>query len=311
MNLYGSMRVYFEFTRTVPVSTSSRVKFVMTVHQNSKNIGLCLYGDFDMDFSLVSIYCVGLFGKRLSVTSQNIIQRSDDETLHGIRQNIALGQNTTQSSLAQPGYSLLAVDGNTNQMFNEQDWEQNSVTCTLEEYNPWWEVSFGENRLLREVTIFKRDGDYLDDLSDFTINVFDSNGSIVLTHVYSDAAPMTVTINLDDVIGSRLRITLNGNQLRVLSLAEVQVFGDSILFDIPMGFLLSFPTGDFNRIAFVQDQEGVASKTYTIQDIEIYESNEEYLPVSFSCYQLCTYFCPYPHQKRFSSIIGQHMDPNI
>lgn len=271
--LYGSMQVYFEFTRDVPVNKETRIRFTIFESKKAKNIGLCLYGDFTGDFEKTYIYCISLFGSRLSVSHENIMSTRKDASLNGKRPNIALGQATYQSSLIQPGYSDLAVDGNVYQIFRRDNWELNTVTSTKKEKNPWWEVHLQEESLLREVIVYKRIEDYIDDLFDFTLTIYSNDDLIVFRKVYTDTAPAVLKIPLPDVIGKRLRISLNGGYERVLSLAEVEVYDNSYLFDIPVGFLLSFPTSFVNRIAFIQDDIDKDNRSYTIRNVEIYEKS--------------------------------------
>lgn len=52
-----------------------------------------------------------------------------------------------------------------------------------------------------------------------------------------------------------MRISLNGDIARILSLAEVEVYGNSFSFDSAFGDLFGIPPTNINKIAFVQDAD--------------------------------------------------------
>ena len=53
-----------------------------------------------------------------------------------------------------------------------------------------------------------------------------------------------------------VKISLNGEVKRILSLADVQVFGDSFEFNFDLGREFNIPRTNVNRIAFIQDDDG-------------------------------------------------------
>lgn len=56
-----------------------------------------------------------------------------------------------------------------------------------------------------------------------------------------------------DLICFIVKISLNGNVARILSLAEVQVIGNTYEFDIPLGSLFNTPKREINHVAFIHD----------------------------------------------------------
>ncbi|MFT4540046.1 MAG: hypothetical protein ACI835_002495 [Planctomycetota bacterium] len=88
---------------------------------------------------------------------------SDDE-------NVARVGVAAQSSVGYEGPASLAIDGNTSGVYDEQ-----SVTHTATEANPWWEVRFDQPVRIDRIRIFNRtDGNLEERLDDFSITAYDS-----------------------------------------------------------------------------------------------------------------------------------------
>ena len=77
-----------------------------------------------------------------------------------------------------------------------------------------------------------------------------------------------------------VRISLNSNIARILSLAEVKVFGDYYNFDVSFGALFNLSKRTVNRIVFIQD--GLTGKS-TISDITLVKKPVEPISVSTTC----------------------------
>jgi len=77
-----------------------------------------------------------------------------------------------------------------------------------------------------------------------------------------------------------VRISLNSNIARILSLAEVMVFGDYYNFDVSFGALFNLSKRTVNRIVFIQD--GLTGKS-TISDITLVKKPVEPISVSTTC----------------------------
>jgi len=276
IRLYGTVRDSFQLTNIISASKTTSIKFILSESQKVNGFGICLYGDYGTSFQDNNIYCAVVKGGRLSleITNTNVVVVRDDASLAGIHNNIALGKKTLQSSLIQPGYSELGVDGNLNQNFDNDFWEGNSVTHTDTQISPWWEVDLADPTMIQKVVIYSRDEEYEDDLSDFTLTIYRADGVEADRHVFGGKAPSVKEFLFNDIIGIRVRISLNGNKERTLCLAEVQVYGPSFQFDFPIGELLNLPADlNVNRIAFVQDHNEFEREASIIENIEFYDSD--------------------------------------
>ncbi len=144
-------------------------------------------------------------------------------------QNIALNQSTSQSSIAQNGFSSLAVDGNMDGDF----WTGNSVALTGWNNEAWWQVDLGEESNINEIRIWNREDCCYDKLSNFYVlvsnNPFSStdldatlNQANVWSYFQSSTVgrPTTIPINQQ---GRYIRLqAIDG---RFLGIAEVEVMG--------------------------------------------------------------------------------------
>ena len=139
--------------------------------------------------------------------------------------NLALGMPTNQSSTAN-GSASLAVDGNT-----DGDFSNNSVTETLHEAQPWWEVDLGNVNAIDSIKIWNRTdccsgalSNYYVLVSDFPFAASDLNTNLIDPNVSnyfeSSNAGSPTSVNIKRT-GRYIRIQLqNTNSLRI---AEVEV----------------------------------------------------------------------------------------
>jgi hypothetical protein len=136
-----------------------------------------------------------------------------------------------------PGYSTAgpqsAIDGNT-----DGDFFHGSVTHTNLEFRPWWQVALGTSFAIDRISIWNRTDCCASRLNDYW--VFVSNNPIlgyetiadlqaradVLTIHQSGSPDPSITLPIG-MQGQFIRIQLGGTNS--LSLAEVQVFGTSVL----------------------------------------------------------------------------------
>jgi hypothetical protein len=293
IRLYGTVRDSFQLSDAITVSKTTSIKFFLSESQKVNGFGICLYGDYDTTFQDSNIYCAVVKGGRLSSPENpNVIIAMKDSSLMGIHENIALGMKTLQSSLVQPGYSELGVDGNLDQNFDNHFWERNSVTHTDAQVSPWWEVDLADSTLIQKVVIYSRNEDYEDELSNFSLIIYQHDGVEAVRQVFVGTSPPMKEFLFNNVIGTRVRIVLNGNEKRTLCLAEVQVYGSSYQFDFPIGEILNFPADlEVNRIAFVQDQNGSEHESSIIKSISLYDSDREDIKVSSFQYEVTTLSC--------------------
>lgn len=148
--------------------------------------------------------------------------------------NLVLSGTATQSSTFTWGTvgaseASRAIDGNAN-----GDWYQKSVTHTdVGDPDPWWQVELSETSALSRIVLWNRtDCCWSNRLSNFRVAVLDEFQAEVFGQTYfsdgmgsfSESFPIDLPNNTK---GHYVRITLgpNASDLRVLSLAEAQVFG--------------------------------------------------------------------------------------
>jgi hypothetical protein len=142
--------------------------------------------------------------------------------------NLSQGKLATQSStfyVIPTAVASRAVDGNTDGNFNDD-----SVTVTNFENNPWWQVDLGSNDTVNSIVIWNRTDCCGSRLSDYWVFVsdtpFDSVGLQTPSGTWSShqtTAPNPSTTIAVGARGRYVRVQLSGTGF--LSLAEVQVFG--------------------------------------------------------------------------------------
>jgi len=140
---------------------------------------------------------------------------------NGSSTNLALAGVAEQSSLAHGGVPSRAIDGNTN-----GNWGNGSVTHTSNQYRPWWQVRLANDTNIEEIIIWNRTNcGCVTRLSNFDVFVYNQAGAQVFKTTITDTPSPSVAINTGGVTGNRVRVKLKGTN--PLSLAEVQIFGDS------------------------------------------------------------------------------------
>ena len=142
--------------------------------------------------------------------------------------SLAAGKAALQSSLYEGGRAFLAVDGN-----NDRSWSAGSVTHTLREVNPWWEVDLGETAKIDAIQIYNRADGLESRLNNYHVFVSrDAFGSRSYNDIANDPTVQKTFISgasgsleqiFDAGIGRYIRIQLSGEG--ILSLAEVEVYG--------------------------------------------------------------------------------------
>jgi len=116
------------------------------------------------------------------------------------------------------GDARRAIDGNTN-----GEYEKGSVTHTAKERNPWWGLLLEEEKNIQEIVIFNRtDSDAVSNLSSFTITVYDKNNKLTFSKVVTKLPTPSLSIDVGGVIGSKVKVQLNGTGS--VSLAELEVY---------------------------------------------------------------------------------------
>ena len=142
--------------------------------------------------------------------------------------NLAQGQSASQSSTNGVAGASRAVDGNADGNYNN-----NSVSHTNYEVNPWWQVDLGSKAALASISLWNRTDCCSDRLRNFFVFVADydmtgkSFGDLVVDnrvwrYSLGTAAPTALNIGVNTT-GRYVRVQLAGTEN--LQLAEVQVFG--------------------------------------------------------------------------------------
>ncbi len=152
--------------------------------------------------------------------------------------NIALGQPTSQSSVALAGVASRAVDGNTSGVFAD-----GSVTLTDNKANgEFWQVDLGRPSRIDWMQLWNRTDCCAERLSNFVVFVSgdDMNGrslnqlmtdpAVISRQVGATRGLTTIGIPVNGV-GRYVRVQLTGSD--PLSLAEVQVFGGPLVYRTP------------------------------------------------------------------------------
>lgn len=126
-------------------------------------------------------------------------------------------------------------------MLDNIGWESNSVTQTDVEDDPWWEVDLEEDFVIKKLIIFKRLGEYGDDLSNLELVIRNSSNREVSRKTIdrNNESSSSIEIKLDSITGQKVRLSLKGKN-RVLCLAEVKVYGEYYDFDLPIGEIFRY-----------------------------------------------------------------------
>lgn len=273
--LYGRTREVFAVEPPLMTNTQMWLEVDFSQKRVVDAVGICMYGTN----SKGPMYCFALRGKNLALHGDNILMYPIDSYVEGDVDNIAQGKDTRQSSTFTIGWSSLAVDNNKKDTdFQADSWEFNSVTHTQREKNPWWEVDLGLTATIERIFITKRSDFYGDSLSNFSVIIYKENGREASRINISQVDGMYAELKYDNISGRKVRIILNGTEDRTLCLTEVEVFGRSMTFSIPLeGYL---PHGmEVDRLALIQDHtvrmdqgscfDNVSFKTVVDKPVEV------------------------------------------
>ncbi|XP_070203200.1 uncharacterized protein [Littorina saxatilis] len=144
--------------------------------------------------------------------------------------NLAKGKPSSQSSLykggANGGSSLLAVDGNRSQRYND-----GSCTHTRTDPGPhWWQVDLEQTVTVTAVVLYNRGDGRGDRLKDFAVEVGvpDQNGQVDYQNCYFYSGPADSIVNTTcwpPLCGRYVRVIKQDDDTDALTLCEVEVFG--------------------------------------------------------------------------------------
>ncbi|HYN83648.1 MAG TPA: discoidin domain-containing protein [Pyrinomonadaceae bacterium] len=166
---------------------------------------------------------------RVQLAGTNNLSLAEVEVWSGPSINLAAGKAGAQSSTNSGGAAGRATDANT-----DGNWLNNSVTLTLFESQPRWEVDLGSVRRADSIRVWNRADCCSDRLADFHVLVSDTpftSSSLSATLLQPGVAsfrttgqagrPTTINVNRT---GRYVRVQLAGTNY--LSLAEVEVLGN-------------------------------------------------------------------------------------
>jgi len=188
-------------------SERSKVLAHLTTDESNRRVEfnrLKLYTDFDIAVEVCDvIFAPVITGPQIDVT----------------------GGNATQSSTAAGAEATRAIDGNL-----DQSWLGGSVTHTSgdeEDLDPWWELSLDEAQEVQHVRIFNRNDCCGSRLNNAILELYNDEGERTYRHNLGSAEDIKEVRLGESYRVRRVKIQLLG--YKVLSLAEVQLFGPSQL----------------------------------------------------------------------------------
>ncbi|MGV8878689.1 MAG: PVC-type heme-binding CxxCH protein [Sphingobacteriaceae bacterium] len=112
--------------------------------------------------------------------------------------NIALKGTAKQSSMVNGGNPKLAIDGNTDGVYNN-----GSVTHTSESgTNPWWEVDLLRSQPIERINIYNRVDCCNERLENFVVTIFDENHQEILTSGKNPRPNPVTNIPIESLAGS-------------------------------------------------------------------------------------------------------------
>ncbi len=120
-----------------------------------------------------------------------------------------------------------AIDGS-----RRGGWPGGSVTHTVNGAGAWWNLELGADRGIDRVVVYNRtDGTYANRLVDFRIAILDGQGATISSKDFTGSSQQHYTWVLPaTATGSAVKISfIDPNKIQVLSLAEVEVIGESIV----------------------------------------------------------------------------------
>ena len=143
-------------------------------------------------------------------------------------QNIAEGQNATQSTTGYGGVASRGVDGNTN-----GNYPDGSVTATSEQNEPWWQLDLGEQVSIGRIKLFNRRDCCGKRLSHFYVFVSETDMSQrSLSSLINDPFVWksfeVAGVGASYLVSGRSQgrfVRIQRNTTGILSLAEVAVYG--------------------------------------------------------------------------------------
>ncbi|MGD9418136.1 MAG: PA14 domain-containing protein [Verrucomicrobiota bacterium JB025] len=216
------------FTLPVPISwtaTNVMEELPMTV-RSGDSLRLTAFPDTVADTGAVTITASGLVDDSPIITTADVpVVKNFELANWALSSN---GSTATQSTTAYGAHASKAIDGNTNGVWNA--W---SCTHTQNVVGSWWELDFGQTRLLSRLVLWNQtNANAVKRLSNFRVSVLDANdeelegqnfftsgsGYVEGSLTWDLSTPMEVDKVRIELLGT------NNNGDNILSLAEVQAY---------------------------------------------------------------------------------------
>ena len=137
-------------------------------------------------------------------------------------ENVVLNGTATQSSTDYEGVPERAIDGNTNGDYNDD-----SVTHTAFEDQPWWQVDLGAPYAIDEIQVWGRTDDCCKGrLSNYDVYILDCRNNVVWSNYQASYPDPSVSLDPEWARGRFVTIQLQAAN-QALSLAEVRVLSEN------------------------------------------------------------------------------------
>ena len=166
---------------------------------------------------------VQIDGLNIGSSGQDILSLAEVQVFGGGLQNVARNPLAvaTQSTTDFGGLASRAIDGITDGVY----FSSNSVTHTATSANPFWNLDLGNDFDIDEIILFNREEGLQGRLSGAQVRLFNEGGQeLFLANLGDMTGINSFRIDINNIRARSLQVLLPGND-RVLSLAEVQVFG--------------------------------------------------------------------------------------
>lgn len=315
LTMFGNAWKAYKLSEPFEVTKSSFLEFKYTLTEEAEGHGICLdegvYTIVIFDAKVKLNFSISLFFYIPHLTF-NIHKDLNEDTFGGAYTRcIMLAGTQVDRWGGIKKYNLASIEGTVAQqksnryfLIGDADkaidglavphWDNNergvfnSISRTLTEDDPWWEVILTDNYEIHDIIIHNtQDALYIDELSDFTISLHGDDGlkgsddtSTIWKKTYEVKEAFSkfhipVRSDAGVKIGKRIRITLNKKEAS-LQLSEVEIMGKKACQDndicsqnvrVPIGDLFAGSNTTVKYISFIQDND----KEYAIGESEFSE----------------------------------------
>ena len=175
---------------------------------------------------------------------------------------------TVTASSALGALATWAFDGNMDGNYNNL-----SVFHSDTETNPWWQVDYGHNRIVKQIEIWNRTDCCSDRLNGAIVEILNAANAVQFTYTIGTATTQNI-ISVGDISGQKVRVRLQGTN-KILQLAEVKITTEEIAPEASVGH----PTcnnGVSNANGFLQLSSGNGGDRYAFSRGNTFTGNPSY-----------------------------------